>query len=96
MKNIGPLYVGKLEYYHRGLLPVVEKGWTQETDHPFRQGSCIVFRFPKTYPGFFIGLWKKGSAIAEFDEEGVVDRLTNALKTRDMGLQAFEIEEWDV
>jgi hypothetical protein len=96
MKNIGPLYVGKLEYYHRDFFPVVEKGWTQETDHPFRKGACLVFRFPKTHPGLYVGLWKKGSAIAEFDEDGVADRLAAALSLRDMGLTPDEIEDWDV
>jgi hypothetical protein len=41
-------------------------------------------------------LWKKGSAIAEFDEDGVADRLAAALSLRDMGLTPDEIEDWDV
>jgi hypothetical protein len=32
MKSIGPLYGDVIQYYHRNLLPVVEKGWTQETE----------------------------------------------------------------
>lgn len=96
MKTLGPLYVGTLEYYHKAFFPIVEKGWTQETDHPFRKGSCFVFRFPKTYPGLFIGLWKRGSAIEEFDEEGAADRIAQALNTRSMGLTPDEIEDWDV
>ena len=50
------LYVGKLNYYHRKALPIVEVGKTQETDLPFRIGKCLVFRLPFTKPGFYIGV----------------------------------------
>jgi hypothetical protein len=56
MKTFGPLYVGKLEYYHRKFLPLIEVGTTQETEIPFRAGKCLVFRAPFTKPGFYIGL----------------------------------------
>jgi hypothetical protein len=56
MKTLGPLYVGKLNYYHKKLLPIVEVGTTQETDMPFRVGHCLVFRVPFTIPGYYIGV----------------------------------------
>ena len=56
MKTLGPLYVGKLNYYHRKLLPIIESGTTQETELPFRIGRCLVFRVPFTKPGYYIGL----------------------------------------
>jgi hypothetical protein len=95
MKSIGPLYVGTLQYYHRKIFPVVEKGWTQETDLPYRKGTCLVFRFPKTHPGFYIGVWAD-AGLPEYDEEGASARLAQALNIRDMGLTADEIEDWDV
>jgi hypothetical protein len=56
MKTFGPLYVGKLEYYHRNFLPIVEVGLTQEIDMPYRRGRCLVFRAPFTKPGFYAGI----------------------------------------
>lgn len=59
MKTYGPLYVGKLKYYHNNFLPIVEVGTTQETDLPYRRGKCLVFRCPWTKPGFYIGILRK-------------------------------------
>lgn len=56
MRTLGPIYAGKLEYYHRKFLPIVELGKTQETEIPFRVGRCLVFRLPFTKPGFYIGV----------------------------------------
>lgn len=56
MKTFGPLYGGKLYYYHRHFLPFVEVGHTQETDLPFRKGHCLVFRVPFTKPGYYAGV----------------------------------------
>ena len=56
MKTLGPLYVGKLRYYHNKFLPIIEVGHTQETDLPYRVGHCLVFRCPFTKPGFYIGV----------------------------------------
>lgn len=59
MKSFGPLYVGKLKYYHRKFLPIVEIGHTQEIEIPYRFGRCLVFRLPFTIPGFYIGIFFK-------------------------------------
>ena len=56
MKTFGPLYVGKLNYWHNKALPIVEVGSTQETEAPFRKGRCLVFRAPFTRPGYYIGV----------------------------------------
>jgi hypothetical protein len=56
MKTFGPLYVGKLKYYHKKFLPIIETGKTQETDMPYRYGHCLVFRCPFTIPGFYAGI----------------------------------------
>jgi hypothetical protein len=61
LKSIGPLYVGKLRYWHKKALPVLEVGKTQETDMPYRTGRCLVFRFPFTTPGYYIGIFSKTS-----------------------------------
>ena len=43
MRTYGPLYVGRLEYYHTKVLPIIEIGSTQETEEPLpqRQMSSI-------------------------------------------------------
>lgn len=95
MKSIGPLYVDVLQYYHRKALPIIEKGWTQEAEYPFRQSkACLVFRVPFTKPGFVLGLWKKPDGVV-YDEDAD-DMLAKALGLRDMGLETEEIGEWRV
>ena len=74
MKSYGPLYGGKLRYWHRHLLPVIEVGTTQETDRPYRLGKCLVFRFPFTHPGFYLGVWFKRPNI-DLDDEDSIDAL---------------------
>ena len=59
MRTFGPLYAGKLSYYHKKALPIVEVGSTQETEIPFRKGKCLVFRVPFTIPGYYVGFLRK-------------------------------------
>jgi hypothetical protein len=82
MKSYGPLYVGTLQYYHRKPLPVIEVGWTQETEHPYRKGKCVVFRAPFTKPGFYIGKWVYAPDIAEDDDHAIDSLLSNAISAR--------------
>lgn len=82
MRSYGPLYVGTLKYYHRKPLPVVEVGWTQETEHPYRKGKCLVFRLPFTHPGAYIGLWVSNPQIAEEDDVAIDSILSNAMRAR--------------
>lgn len=56
MKTFGPLYVGKLNYWHKNAFPIIEVGSTQEIEAPFRQGRCLVFRAPFTHPGYYVGI----------------------------------------
>lgn len=95
MKSLGPLYADVIKYYHRKFLPVIENGWTQETEHPFRQSKvCLVFRIPFTKPGFVLGLWKRSDGFV-FDEDAD-DMIAKALGLRDMGLNTEEIGDWRV
>jgi hypothetical protein len=82
MKNIGPLYVGRLEYWHRKPLPVLEVGSTTETDFPYRLGKCLVFRLPFTHPGYYLGLWVKKTNIHPDDEDAIDALLSSAMKSR--------------
>jgi hypothetical protein len=83
MKTFGPLYGGKLYYYHRRFLPVVEVGHTQETELPFRRGRCLVVRAPFTKPGFYFGVLSKTVEDPHLLTDDDVDRLlSNAMKGR--------------
>lgn len=83
MKTYGPLYVGKLRYWHKHLLPVIEVGHTQETDTPFRRGKCLVFRFPFTTSGYFIGLLRKSvSDPSTLTDEDIDLLMSKAMKAR--------------
>lgn len=93
MKTLGPLYADVIRYYHHKLLPVLEKGWTQETDFPYRKSKiCLVFRLPFTTPGLVLGFWDESTKIM-FEEDADL-LLENALKARSMGLSTEEIDEW--
>lgn len=84
MKAFGPLYVGKLNYWHKKFLPIVEVGTTQETDIPFRMGRCLVFRFPFTTPGFYIGiLFKTVNDPHLLTDEDIDLLMMKAMKGRD-------------
>ena len=82
MKSRGSFYAGKLEYYHRQLLPIIEKGWTQETEPPYRKGSCLVLRIPFTHPGYYFGIWKK-STVDVWDDSSIDDALFDAMVARE-------------
>lgn len=82
MKTFGPFYVGKLNYYHNNFFPILEIGTTQETEHPFRKGKCLVFRIPKTIPGYYLGLFYHNPKISQDDEEAIDKIYSEALKGR--------------
>ena len=82
MKTYGPLYRGSLKYYHTKLFPIIELGWTQETDHPYRKGRCLVFRVPFTIPGYFIGLWVKRPKIHPDNDVAIDALLSDAMGAR--------------
>lgn len=83
MKTLGPIYAGKLSYYHRNFFPIVEIGNTQETDFPYRAGHCLVFRIPFTKPGFYIGiLFKTAEDPTLLTDEDVDLLIMKAMKGR--------------
>jgi hypothetical protein len=86
MDLIGPLYVTNVKYPHRKPFPIVEKGWSNEIEFPFRRGSCLVFRLPFTRPGIVIGFWGHAQ-----DEDTA---LTSAILGREMDVSLDEIWEW--
>jgi len=93
MKSIGPLYADVIQYYHRKALPVIEKGWTQETEFPYRKSKlCVVFRAPFTHPGFVLGIW--GKSDRHILEEDAEELLAAAIGLRSMGLEPEEFREW--
>ena len=60
MISKGKFYADTLKYPHRNFLPIVEEGWTQETEDPYRKSAfCLVLRFPFTRPGLVLGIWGK-------------------------------------
>ena len=92
MKSIGPLYADIIQYYHRRALPIAEKGWTQETNYPYRKSKiCLVFRAPFTHPGFVLGVWNKAADVYEDEADAM---LADAIGLRDMELPAKEVREW--
>jgi hypothetical protein len=86
MKTFGPIYVDKIKYPHRNFLPITEIGWTQETEEPFRDGKCLVFRFPFTHPGFVLGVFGKPQ-----DEEHA---LVRAIQAKELDVDLSEIDTW--
>lgn len=82
MQTFGPLYVGKLRYWHKKLFPIVEVGTTQETEHPYRKGKCLVFRAPFTEPGYYLGIFYKKPATSPDDDDAIDALLSEAMRGR--------------
>ena len=82
MKTFGPLYVGKLQYWHKKALPILEIGTTQETEMPYRKGKCLVARAPFTHPGYFLGVWVKNPKIGWDDDDRIDEVLSSAMRGR--------------
>ena len=82
MKSFGPLYGGKLQYWHKKALPIIEIGSTTEVEYPYRLGKCLVFRVPFTHPGYYLGLWVNKTNIHPEDEDAIDELVFSALKGR--------------
>jgi hypothetical protein len=65
MKSYGKLYGDVLKYPHNNFFPIVEPGWTKETEEPFRDGKCVVFRLPWTKKGYVLGIWGRPTGKSE-------------------------------
>lgn len=75
MKSVGSLYVDTIKLKHP-ITPVFEWGWSQETEHPYRESKvCLVFWVPFVKRGYAIGVW--GNPIDEDEALGKVLRATN-------------------
>ena len=96
MKTLGPLYGAKIRYWHVRPLPVLEVGWTQETEHPFRKGKCLVFRRPTSEWGYAVGLFYKTPKIHHDDDEAIDNLIFGALKVNSGTHTSEEIGEWSV
>lgn len=82
MKTYGPLYGGKLQYWHNKFLPILEIGTTQEAEYPYRKGKCLVARVPFTKPGYYFGIFYHTPKISPDDEAAIDGLLQTALKGR--------------
>ena len=89
MKTLGLLYAGKLRYWHKKALPILEVGSTQETEYPYRKGKCLVLRAPFTEPGFYLGVFYKKPNIHQDDDDAIDALLSEAMK----GRKAWEPED---
>jgi hypothetical protein len=84
MRDFGKkLYGGKLQYWHRHILPIVEVGHTTETEYPFRLGKCLVVRIPFTHPGYYLGRWVEETNIHPEDDEAIDELIFNAMRGRE-------------
>ena len=59
MQSLGPLYVDTIKLKHP-VRPLFEWGWSQETEHPYRESAvCLVFWVPFLPVGVAFGIWGK-------------------------------------
>jgi hypothetical protein len=76
--DLGRFYTSSMNYLHRKAAPLlVERGWTNEIERPYRRGKCLVLRIPFTLKGLVFGLWGRPG-----NEE---DRLGAAIGLREIG-----------
>jgi hypothetical protein len=72
--NIGPHLYWQRLYYHIDNPPLFDTETSQEIEHPFRYGECVVLRVPFSRMAFVLGVWK--------DEKREVDALLSAMGGR--------------
>ena len=83
MKTIWRIYFGRLRYWHRKFLPLLEIGKTQETEYPFRWGRSLVFRIPFTEHGYYVGLlFNSAKDPRSLTDEDVDLLILNAMRGR--------------
>jgi hypothetical protein len=87
MKSFGPLYVDTVSYNIIGHKPLFEKGWSQETEEPFREGKCFVIRVPFTNLGVAIGTWGQPS-------DNPDEALRKILGSYDLDVELEEVRYW--
>jgi hypothetical protein len=84
MKSIGPLFVNTIKLKHP-VFPMFEWGWSQETEHPYRESEiCLVFWVPFVPRGYAFGVW--GNPI---DEDEALGKVLRKLDT-----PSEEIKKW--
>lgn len=86
MKSFRKLYVDIMSYpiFHNKL--IVERGWTNETEEPWRKGTCIVLKPPFVARALVLGIWGEPQ-----DEE---EALRQAISSRTLDVDPSEILEW--
>lgn len=55
--DIHRVYITTLRYPDKRNAPLIERGWTIETETPYRRGSSIVFRMPGSRHALVLGVW---------------------------------------
>lgn len=66
--------------------PIVEIGWTTETEEPYRAGYCLVFKLPFTVKALAVGIWGK--------EQDEATALAKAINSRALEVDPSDIMEW--
>jgi hypothetical protein len=86
MKSIGPLYVDLVTYPVKRFNFIIEKGWSQEIEEPYRHGSCIVLKAPFIKTGIAVGIWRYKNTENQ--------ALMAAIKARTLDIPVEELMEW--
>lgn len=86
--SLGRLYVTRMKYLTRKGMPLLERGWTTEIDHPWRRGLGICARLPLTRLGLVVGWW--------FDQGSEETNLRIAIEARDwVATNEDALLEWE-
>lgn len=86
MRSIGKLYVDIINYPILFNKFKVEKGWTNETDEPYRRGTCVVIKPPFMNKAGVLGLWG--------DPQTEEKALMGAINARELDVDIEELMEW--
>ena len=71
--------------YPSAQAPLIERGWTQESEYPWRKGISIVVRLPGTNRARAFGIWTK---------KGCEDDFHKAAGTSHVKVPVEEIRTW--
>jgi hypothetical protein len=90
--DIGERYYWQRLFWHTDDPPLVHRTTTQEIEHPYRYGTCVVVRMPLTKVALAVGKWRGEKREAEALLSAMQGRVH---KTNDAD-ESLAMEDWDV
>lgn len=101
-KELGPVYIGWVRFDRRFRPPLVEPGWSNEVEPPFRRGRCISVR---VRPGLCVvlGIWfrpkilpaEEFAYLDEDEQDDMLEDLVTELDETPEAISTWTAPDWE-